>query len=80
MTTKLDINRRQKIRDLVNEARGSVDYTIHLTTALAEVLTEFDIALELLQGCLGDDNGEAYGGISFPLYEGIEKFVGRHRD
>jgi len=73
MLTKLGINERQELRNLISEARESQDYTIHLTTALADVLTEFDIALELLNGCLGDG-----GAISFPLYEGIEKFVGRH--
>ena len=73
MRTKLGINERTELRHLIVQAREQQDYTLHLTEALSNVLTEFDVALELLQGCLGDD-----GAISFPLYEGIEKFVERH--
>ena len=73
MKTKLGINERQELRDLIAEARESVDCTVSLYSALRSVLTEFDIALELLKGIIGDG-----GAISFPLYEGIEKFVERH--
>jgi len=75
MNTKLDEKGRQALRDLCTEAKKSQDYTLWLATGLENVLTEFNVALELLQGCLGDG-----GAISFPLYEGIEKFVGRHGD
>jgi len=75
MKTKLGINERQKLRDLCTEAKGSQDYTLHLVTALENVLTEFDIALELLTAII-----RAKGAYGLPLYEGIEKFVGRHKD
>jgi len=80
MTTKLGVNERQDLRDLCLESMQGVDYVQKLSLNLGRVLTEFDIALELLQGCLRDDNGEAYGALSSPLHEGIEKFVKRHRD
>ena len=67
-----------RIEEIRNELlRTSKAFTAdypHTAEVVAELLRETDIALELLRGCLGDG-----GSISFPLYEGIEKFVERHR-
>jgi len=60
--------------ELYRATRDGVDNS-NLWRATEDLLGQFDIALELLQGCIRDG-----GAISVPLYEGIEKFVGRHTD
>ena len=77
MSTKLGINERQELRDLCLESMQGIDYVQQLSLNLSKVLTEFDIALELLTGIV---DGEARGFVGISLYDGIEKFVGRHRD